>query len=122
MNKRNIGTFYEDAAAEHIRENGGRIVERNYRTKQGEIDIIAKDGEYMCFVEVKYRTGNKYGDPLAAVNYVKQRKICRASQVYITCHGGDFDIPIRYDAISINVSPDGSCLVKWIKNAFENVL
>ena len=50
MNKRDVGTFYEDIAAEYIRNNGGKIIKRNYRSRQGEIDIIARDGDYLCFV------------------------------------------------------------------------
>ncbi|MBO4457546.1 MAG: YraN family protein [Butyrivibrio sp.] len=121
MNKRNMGSFYEDIAAKYIEDHGGRIIERNYRARQGEIDIIACDGEYLCFVEVKYRNKDKYGDALAAVNYVKQRKICKVSQVYIKCNGANFDIPIRYDVVAVNVSDDGRYTVNWVKNAFDYV-
>ena len=83
MNKRDVGTFYEDIAAEYIRNNGGKIVKRNYRSRQGEIDIIARDGDYLCFVEVKYRAGDKYGDALEAVGFAKQKAVCKVSKVYI---------------------------------------
>ena len=81
MNKRDVGTFYEDIAAEYIRNNGGKIIKRNYRSRQGEIDIIARDGEYLCFVEVKYRAGDKYGDALEAVGFAKQKTVCKVSKV-----------------------------------------
>ena len=122
MNKRDVGTFYEDIAAEYIRNNGGKIIKRNFRSRQGEIDIIARDGEYLCFVEVKYRAGDKYGDALEAVGSAKQRTVCKVSKVYIRMNGGDFDTPMRYDVIAVNASEDGMYNVKWLKNAFEYVL
>ena len=114
MNKRDVGTFYEDIAAEYIRNNGGKIIKRNYRSRQGEIDIIARDGEYLCFVEVK--------DALEAVGFAKQKTVCKVSKVYIRLNGGDFDTPMRYDVIAVNASEDGMYNVKWLKNAFEYVL
>ena len=122
MNKRDVGTFYEDIAAEYIRNNGGKIIKRNYRSRQGEIDIIARDGDYLCFVEVKYRAGDKYGDALEAVGFAKQKAVCKASKVYIRMNGGDFDMPMRYDVIAVKASENGMCNVKWLKNAFEYVL
>jgi len=121
MNKRTIGNFYEDIAADYIRNNGCVVLKRNFRVRQGEIDIIARDGEYLCFVEVKYRTKDRYGNPFAAVDFRKQKTICKVSEVYIQMTGADFDSPIRYDVIAVNTSKDGMYNVKWLKNAFEYV-
>jgi putative endonuclease len=75
MNKRLIGGEYERLAAEYLKKKGMFILEMNFRNRGGEIDIIAKDGEYICFIEVKYRTTNEWGFPLEAVHYRKQQQI-----------------------------------------------
>ena len=74
-----IGRKYEEKAAELLEKQGYFILERNYRCKQGEIDLIGKEGEYLCFIEVKYRSGLSYGSPLEAVTKAKQRKISRTA-------------------------------------------
>ena len=74
-----IGRKYEEKAAELLEKQGYFILERNYRCKQGEIDLIGKEGEYLCFIEVKYRRGLSYGSPLEAVTKAKQRKISRTA-------------------------------------------
>mgnify|MGYP002624777076 CR=1 FL=1 len=75
MNNRFTGTKYEEAAANKLREMGYTIIEKNFRCKIGEIDIVAKDGKYLCFIEVKYRKTERFGNPLLAVDANKQRTI-----------------------------------------------
>ena len=72
-NKRQIGTEKEKLAGAYLEQNGYEIIEYNFRCKQGEIDIVAKDGEYLVFCEVKYRSNIKKGTPFEAVDYKKQR-------------------------------------------------
>ena len=120
LNKRNIGSGYEVLAISHIRDNGGIILETNYRNKNGEIDIIARDGRYLCFIEVKYRSSDRFGGPEAAVNIAKQRKICKVSEYYLYCKRYGEDTPVRYDVLSMS-GQDNAVTVKWIKNAFEYV-
>ena len=121
-NLRKKGAVYEDRAALFLQEKGYQILERNFYTRQGEIDIVAKDGEALVFTEVKYRKKDDYGNPLDCVGYTKQRTICKVSRVYINMNGADFDVPIRYDVIAVNDSGDGTLNVNWLKNAFEYVL
>ena len=118
MNKRRVGSFYEDLACTYIRENGGRIVERNYRALKGEIDIIARDGRYLCFIEVKYRKNSNYGPPEEAITNSKKKQICKISKLYLYFKIKSFDIPIRYDVITISGERE-ALVVKWYKNAFE---
>ena len=75
LNKRVLGTVLEDVATDHVCDNGASIIERNFRCRSGEIDIIARDGKYLCFIEVKYRKSVKYGSPETAVDYSKRKKI-----------------------------------------------
>ena len=72
-NRRQTGTFYERKAGEYLEKQGYKILEYNYRCRAGEIDIVARDGEYLVFCEVKYRKDNKKGTPLEAVTLQKQR-------------------------------------------------
>lgn len=118
MNKRTSGSFYEDLACDYIVKNGGRILERNFRVRQGEIDIIAMDEGYICFIEVKYRKDNRYGGPLAAVSFNKIRQICRISRFYLSSRKISEDNPIRYDVIAIS-NEDNATIIRWIKNAFD---
>ena len=122
MNKREMGSYYENLACEHIVSSGGKILSRNFRCKRGEIDIIAKDGKYLVFVEVKYRTSTRYGTAEAAVDFRKQRVICRVSDYYIKRFGISSDYPIRYDVVTIAVDETSAIHIRWHKNAFSYIL
>ena len=74
MNKRSVGSIYEQLAAEQLINMGYSVLACNYRNRFGEIDIIAKDGDTICFCEVKYRRDNGCGRALEAVGYSKQKK------------------------------------------------
>ncbi|MDE6362981.1 MAG: YraN family protein [Lachnospiraceae bacterium] len=116
MNTRKTGTEYEQIAAEYLLSHGVAIVERNYRNRRGEIDIIGKDGDYTVFIEVKYRKDSAAGQPAEAVNYGKQRKICKVADYYrMIHHMGDFT-PVRYDVVAVCGSE-----ITWYQNAFEHI-
>lgn len=113
-NRRQIGTAYERVAAEYLEGLGYEILEYNYRNRIGEIDLIAKDEEYLCFVEVKYRSDGSCGTGLEAVNYRKQKNIIRVAQFYLMKQGLSEWTPCRFDVVSI----DGEDIT-LVKNAFE---
>ncbi|MCR4901480.1 MAG: YraN family protein [Butyrivibrio sp.] len=118
MNKRNTGNKYEDMSCEYLEDNGLEIIERNFKCKIGEIDIIARDDKYTVFVEVKYRGSDQYGGALRAVDHRKQKKICKVSDYYRIIHKLDEYTPFRYDVLA--VEGEGELLkFKWIKNAFD---
>ena len=75
MNRRKIGQEQEELAAKYLEEKGYEILERNYRIRTGEIDLIARDARYLVFIEVKYRKNLQMGDPLEAVDVRKQQRI-----------------------------------------------
>ena len=100
INKRQVGSDYEKQAAKYLTEKGLSILEMNYRNRSGEIDIIAKDGEYICFIEVKYRTTNQYGSPLEAVNLKKQVQIRKVALYYLMKQGLSEWTPCRFDVIA----------------------
>ena len=88
-------------------------MERNFRCRTGEIDIIARDGDYLVFTEVKYRRTGENGWASAAVDWHKRQRISRAAQFYLIRHGYA-DIPCRFDVVAI----DGN-RIQWIRNAFD---
>lgn len=116
MNKRAVGGIAEELAVQYLTSNGLIIIERNYRNRFGEIDIIARDGPYLVFIEVKYRKTASAGHPEEAVNYHKMNKICRVSDHYRLCKGFAYETPCRYDVIAIEGEH-----INWYKNAFDYI-
>jgi len=113
-NKRKIGSVKEHMAAEYLKSNGYEIIEMNFFSRNGEIDIIARDADYLVFVEVKYRKDKKLGTAIEAVNYYKQRSIIRTAQYYLYKNRYPTDVKCRFDVIAIQGAE-----VSLIKNAFE---
>ena len=95
-----IGKYYEDLATYYLTEKGYEIIERNFDTDRGEIDIICKNDEFMVFVEVKYRKSGRYGLPREAVTYAKQKKIRKAASYYIAVNKIR-NMDFRFDVIEI---------------------
>ena len=113
MNTRKIGAFYEEAACEYLQKQGVLIMERNFRCRQGEVDIIGRDKNCVIFFEVKYRRSEEFG-ALYAVPYTKQKKICRCADYYMMTHPWIYQI--RYDVIGIT-----GTRIEWVKNAFNHI-
>lgn len=109
-----IGLAYEQIAAEYLEKKGYRILKRNFYTRFGEIDIIARDKAYLVFVEVKYRKEQKGGHPLEVVDIRKQIKLKKAAQFYLLRYGLGENIPCRFDVIGILKKE-----IFHIENAFE---
>lgn len=118
MNKRQIGAEQEAAACAYLEQNGVTIVERNYRTRLGEIDLIGLHEGYLVFVEVKYRAGADCGFPEEAVTAAKQRTICKVAEWYLYTHEQTAEKAprgVRYDVVAIL-----NAQVRWIQNAFDH--
>lgn len=117
-NRRQTGADYERMAGRYLEKLGYKIVEYNYRCRLGEIDIIARDGEYVVFCEVKYRSDNRKGTPLEAVGVKKQQTIFRCATYYLT-ENHLSDAPCRFDVVGIDgVSKIKKPEITHIKNAF----
>lgn len=114
-NQRAVGSEYEQKAGSYLESLGYRILEYNYRCKKGEIDLIAKDGAYLVFCEVKYRRDCKKGHPSEAVGRRKQRNISGCAVFYLM-QKGIFGVPCRFDVVSIE---NGN--MELIKDAFDFV-
>lgn len=114
-NCRKVGNRMEERAAQELRRRGYRILERNFRCRSGEIDIIARQDGYLVFVEVKYRKNAEKGCAAEAVNFRKQQKICRVADYYLRMHCAE--IPsCRFDVAAL----DGEDF-RVYENAFEYI-
>lgn len=111
---RRLGSEKEKLAGEYLKRAGYEILEYNFFAKAGEIDLVARDGEYLVFVEVKYRSSSSNGLPEEAVNARKIQRITRAAQYYLMKRGYDQETPCRFDVVAIM----GDSL-HLVKDAFE---
>lgn len=117
MNKRAVGKQYEERACQYLEDRGMRIAEKNFRCRQGEIDLIGFHEGYLVFVEVKYRATDHFGRAAEAVTEAKQRKICRVADYYRYLHKVGDGRAIRYDVVAIQGTEKDLHII-WYKNAF----
>lgn len=116
--RQRLGQCGEKTVVRYLEKNGYTILTKNYRCKIGEIDIIARDGADLVFIEVKTRSGLGYGSPAAAVTLRKQRQITRAAQWYLA-EQQLFDVPARFDVISVLYGETNRQQIDHINNAFD---
>ena len=116
MNKRQIGTQKEKQDMAYLENHGFRIITHNYRSRQGEIDVIGYHKGYLVFIEVKYRRNLRMGTPAEAVDFRKQIKICTVADYYRYSNGIGDDTAIRYDVIAIS----GEEII-WYQDAFAHI-
>ncbi len=102
----------EDRAAELLARHGLAIVDRNYRTRLGEIDLIARDGECLVFVEVRSRASDVFGDALESVGPRKRHRIVAAARLYLS--NLTRLPPCRFDVVAVDAGD-----LKWIRGAFD---
>ena len=113
MNKRRVGELYEEKALEYLKKQGFFLCAKNFRVRQGEIDIIGYDGDTLVFAEVKYRRGKGLRNAMESVTYKKQVQISRISLFYLNKHKISLEHAFRYDVVAIDDEE-----ICWIKNAF----
>ena len=101
-----IGKIGEDLAEKYLKNKVYKIVQRNYRCRQGEMDIIAKDKEEIVFIEVKTRTTINFGRPSEAVNYIKREHLQNIARYYLYTNKIT-KTPIRFDVVEIYLWPKG---------------
>lgn len=113
-----LGQQGEELACQYLSRQGYRVIVKNYRTRQGEIDIIAEEHGTLVFVEVKTRRGHQCGHPFEAVTPAKCRQISKAALQYLaeTEREGQ---PARFDVVAISVTGDAAPIIELAKNAFD---
>jgi len=115
--RQKFGAKSESLAAWYLKKNGYKIIEQNYRTPLGEIDIIAKEKKTIVFVEVKSRQSIRYGNPKWAVTPKKQRKISMVALQYLKSTR-QMDARARFDVVAVTSNRDQP-QIEIVKNAFE---
>ena len=114
---KSLGSEGEVLALQFLRKKGYVILAQNYKTRIGEIDIIAKDGETIVFVEVKARSNDSFGSPYESVNTTKRQKLKNLALLYLKKQKKEF--PTRFDVISITCLGNGHKEIQHITDAFE---
>ena len=113
LNKRKEGARYEKLAQEYLRALGYEILESNFRSRYAEIDVVAREGKYLVFVEVKQRSSGAHGLGAEAVDGRKQFRISMTARYYLYKNHADPKTPVRFDVVSIDRGQ-----IRLIRNAF----
>jgi putative endonuclease len=116
-NSRARGAAAEAAAESYLRRQGYVIVERNLNTRLGEIDIVALDGETLCFVEVKARASGEFGPAIAAVGPRKRERLARAAALFLARNRSRR--ACRFDVLGLDRAEDGSWSFSLVRDAFQ---
>ena len=114
--RQTLGKIGEDLACRELERRGYAVIARRYRRRGGELDIIARDGHTLVFVEVKARSGRRFGEPADAVTALKRRRLMQLAQEYVV-RNRFADCPCRFDVVSIDVDPDEP-VIEVYQNAF----
>jgi putative endonuclease len=113
-----IGQRAEDIAADFLRAKGLRILERNFRRRLGELDIVALDGDVLVIVEVRSRTSNRYGGAAASVDGRKQQRLIRAAAQLLQRSRDFSHLHVRFDVICVSDTGTGTPRIEWFQHAF----
>lgn len=116
--RQDFGETGENLAVDLLTAEGYAIVARRYRTRYGEIDIIARDGETVVIVEVRRKSGEGCGAAAESVTQDKQRRVVRMAVDYLAREALYDNCPVRFDVVAIDDQPDGSSRVTLIRDAF----
>jgi putative endonuclease len=110
----------ESLACRHLQAKGFEIVLRNFRCRSGEVDVVARDGAFTVFVEVKERHGQSHGEGFEAVTFGKRRRLIRAARIYAATRGLS-DTPLRFDVVSIDWMEDAETpRIRHDEHAFDS--
>lgn len=116
MNSRVIGREWEAEALRRLEAAGLKLLDRNYRCRLGELDLVLRDGDSLAFVEVRFRRRSDFGSGAESVGASKRRRLIAAAQHYLQRHPALADMPCRFDVIAIG--PGASPQIQWIRHAF----
>lgn len=113
------GAAAEQLAAEYLQTQGFVLLLRNFRCRAGELDLVGFDGEVLAMVEVRQRSGARFGGALASVSPAKQRKIIRAARYFLRERLEWRSRTLRFDVLALDGLPDGAHRTLWLKDAFR---
>ncbi|EMC3975612.1 YraN family protein [Enterobacter hormaechei] len=114
LSRKQTGDAWELKARRWLEGKGLRFVAANVRGRDGEIDLIMKDGQTIVFVEVRYRQSSRFGGAAASVTLAKQQKLLQTAHLWLARHNGSFDtVDCRFDVVAFTGNA-----IDWLKNAF----
>ncbi|MEG0820698.1 MAG: YraN family protein [Burkholderiaceae bacterium] len=112
--RQRAGDATEDQAARHLQAQGLALLDRQVRYREGELDLVCRDGDVLVFVEVRLRRHAGFGGGAASVDFFKRQRLIRAAQHYLISHWGSRLPACRFDVVSV----DASGTIEWIRDAF----
>lgn len=112
------GLRFEELALQYLQSQGLQLLQRNFRCKLGEIDLVMRHGETIAFVEVRFRQSRSHGGALATITRSKQLKLLRTARYFLLCHPELQQWVCRLDVIGIEPDAHGRPAFCWIRNAF----
>jgi putative endonuclease len=115
--KNAVGRYGEEVAVRHLTDAGLQILDRNWRCAEGELDVVAADGDTLVFCEVKTRSGTGFGDPAEAVTAAKSARIRRLGLRWLAAHGIGWR-DLRFDVVTVQRRSEGGPLVRHLRDAF----
>ncbi len=116
---KNTGDRWESYACNYLVKHGLVLLNKNFHSRQGEVDLVMRDKNTIVFIEVKYRKTANFGGAIAAISYKKQQKIIKTAAFYLQQHGlKEYNTACRFDVIAIE-GPQNQNEITWLKNAFE---
>ncbi|MDE2271743.1 MAG: YraN family protein [Xanthomonadaceae bacterium] len=118
MTTRSVGAHFEQLALERMEHAGLKLVERNFRTRFGELDLVMRDGATLVFAEVRYHRDPRFGGGVASVGPGKREKLARAAQGFLQAHPKFASLPCRFDVIAFDGDMDAPAC-DWQRAAFE---
>lgn len=113
--KKTTGQWAEDLACAHLRKQGLKLLQHNYRYTNGEIDLIMQDKQTLVFIEVRYRANEQYGGSIESIDWRKQQRIIRTAQHYLQTHQSAQQQACRFDVVLLS----GKTQLQWIADAFR---
>ncbi len=114
-----LGTKFEKKAELFLKNNALKLIDRNYHTRLGEIDLIMRDAQQLVFIEVRYRKSIQFGSPFESVTKQKMKRIALTAQDFIQKNKRFTHSSCRFDVVSITGPGDSDNEIKWLKDAFR---
>lgn len=115
---RNIGSFMEGKVCHYLKQQGLKLLDRNFQCRYGEIDLIMQDKNDLVFIEVRYRHSQDYGDGIESITLYKQKKIISAASTYLNRYKISENLACRFDVLAVS-SAQNQFKIDWIKDAFQ---
>jgi putative endonuclease len=114
-----LGSRWEKIALDHLSANGLTLIERNYRCRMGEIDLVMRQSNLLVFVEVRYRKKSRFATAAESVDRHKQRKLAQAAAAFLGQNPRYREHVTRFDVVAFDATSNDQCTLQWLRDAFR---